>query len=426
MSELVIKGGHIIDPATGWDKPGTLHILDGHVKGVYPKNAKVPAGTRAQTIDARDCWVVPGLMDMHVHLREPGREDEETIANGGDTALRGGFTAVVCMPNTQPRIDNQEVVQFVLTQAKKTKCKVYPAGAITKAMEGKEITEMWDMVDAGVVAFTEDGNVSLPSGILRNGMDYAKMTGRPILSHCEDASLVKNGIINEGWISSKLGLTGWPRIAEEMAIQRDIMLAEYLGCRLHIQHISTAGGLEIVKQAKQRGDKITCEVTPHHLVLTDEVFERWDTNCKVNPPLRTREDVEALRKGLAEGWIDAIATDHAPHSLEEKDCELAQAPFGIMSVECALGLVMTHLVHTGILTPMQMVDRFSAAPRKILDLPGGSFAEGAPADVTIIDPKLEWTVEPPHSLSKNCPYVGEKLKGRSTTVVVDGEVVWQA
>jgi len=231
MSELVIKGGHIIDPQTGWDKPGSLYILDGRVKGLYPKNAKIPASTRAQTLDARDCWVVPGLLDMHVHLREPGREDEETIRNGGQTALMGGFSAVVCMPNTNPRIDNQEVVRFVRLQAEKTKCRVYPAGAITKGMKGEEITEMWDMVDAGVIAFTEDGNASLPSGILRNGMDYAKMTGRPILSHCEDASLIKGGLMNEGWISSKLGIPGWPRIAEEISIQRDIMLSEYLDAR---------------------------------------------------------------------------------------------------------------------------------------------------------------------------------------------------
>jgi len=424
---LLIKGGRIVDPASGIDRVADLLIKDGLVEGIIQPGKRM--GMKAQeVISAQGKLVVPGLIDIHTHLREPGREDEETILSGSQAAAAGGFTGVACMANTQPPIDSQEGVRFVLEKAKQAKCRIYPIAAVTKGLRGEELTEATDLVRAGAVALSDDGNPISNSQIMRRALEYSKVLKIPICSHCEDRELSSGGVMNESYTSTLLGLAGIPSISEEVMVARDVHLAEFTEGRLHLAHLSTAGSLELVREAKKRGVRVTAEATPHHLILTDELIgPSFDPNLKMNPPLRGRKDVEALREGLADGTIDCLVTDHAPHSPEEKDVEFAAAPFGIIGLETSLGLILTELYHKGLLDLQAIISLMSTNPAKILGLKGGNLKPGSPADVTIIDLKREWQVEPAkfRSKSKNTPFGGWTLQGKALATIVGGEICFR-
>jgi len=422
--DLAITGGRVIDLETKMDRMADILIRDGVIKRIEKPKGKLRA---KQIIDAKDKIVVPGLIDMHTHLREPGREDEETIYTGSCAAVAGGFTSICCMPNTQPPIDNQEAVKFVYQKAKDAKCKVYCVGCITKGQKGEELTEIYDLVRAGVVAISDDGLPVPNSQVLRNALEYSRMFNLPVISHCEDLNLSANGVMHEGFVSTTLGMCGIPSIAEETIVARDIELAEFTGARIHIAHVSTEGSVDLIRQAKKRGIKVTCEATPHHFTLTHEIIKTFDTNAKVNPPLRTKKDVEAVKRGLSDGTIDCIATDHAPHSVEEKEVEFDSAPFGMVGLETALGLVVTELINQKVLSWAHAIAKLTINPARILDLKGGKIKRNSPADITIIDPKASWIVDPFkfQSKSKNSPFGGRKLQGRVCYTIVDGKVVYE-
>lgn len=422
--DLVITGGRVIDPETKTDRIADVFIRDGIIKKVEKARGKVKA---KEIIDAKGKMVVPGLIDMHTHLREPGREDEETIYTGSCAAVAGGFTSICCMPNTQPPIDNQETVKFVYEKAKEAKCKIYCIGCITKGRKGEELTEINDLVQAGAVAISDDGKPVSNPQVLRNALEYSRMFDLPVISHCEDLYLSANGVMHEGFVSTNLGMCGIPSIAEEVVVARDIALAEFTQARMHIAHISTEGSVELIRQAKKRGVKITCEATPHHFTLTDEIIRTFDTNAKVNPPLRTKKDVEAIRRGLKDGTIDCIATDHAPHSIEEKEVEFDFAPPGLVGLETALGLVITELISKRILSWTQAIAKLTVNPARILNLKGGTIKRNSPADITIIDPKASWVVDPSEfqSKSNNSPFGGRKLWGKVCCTIVEGNVVFE-
>jgi len=422
---LVITNGRVIDPAQGIDGTRVVIIDKGVIKLIA--DAAPPEYGDAETIDAAGCWVVPGLVDMHVHLREPGREDKETIATGTQAAAAGGFTAVACMPNTTPVLDEDSKIRYVIQRGEECPCRIYPIGAITKALEGEELAPMGEMVKTGAVAVSDDGKAVAKSNVMRNALNYSKSFGIPVICHSEESTLSAKGHMNEGLVSTRLGVRGIPVIAEDIAVSRDILLAEYTGARIHIAHVSTAGSVRLVREAKQRGVNVTAETCPHYIILTDEDVGVYDTNKKMNPPLRTAADREAIIAGLADGTIDAIASDHAPHTPEEKDVEFDNAAFGVIGLETALAVVLTALVNKGILTPAQMVDRMSAAPNRILGLSGGSLKAGAPADVTIINPSVKWTVDPAKffSKSRNSPFIGMELSGAAAYTVLGGRVVYR-
>jgi len=420
--KLLIKGGRLIDPASKLEEVSDLLIEGGRItalgKNISARGAKV--------IEAKGKIVTPGLVDMHVHLREPGREDEETILTGTRAAARGGFTAVACMPNTDPVIDNQEVVRFIYSQAKKTGIvSVFPIGSITKGLRGEELAEIGELKESGVVAISDDGNSVESSEVMRRALEYAQMFDLVVISHCEDRNLKGGGVMHEGYFSTILGLPGIPAAAEEIMVARDIRLVELSGGRLHIAHVSAGGTVEIVRQAKSRGVKVTCETAPHYFSLTDEAVRDFDTNTKMNPPLRTREDVEAIKRGLKDGTIDVIATDHAPHALREKEVEYSLAPFGIIGLETALPLVLSRLVGENVLTLSQALAKLSLNPARVLGLGKGTLAVGADADITIIDLNKEVTVDADEfeSRSKNSPFLGWKLKGSAVMTIVGGRVV---
>lgn len=424
--DLAILGGRVIDPESRFDKIADVFIQDGLVKKISPRKTKAKIKAK-EVIDAKGKIVVPGLIDMHAHLREPGREDEETIYTGACAAVAGGFTSVCCMPNTEPPIDNQEAVKFVYAKAKEAKCKIFCVGAVTKAQKGEELTEIFDLVQAGVVAISDDGKPVSNSQIMRSALEYCKMFDLPIISHCEDLNLSLSGVMHEGFVSTTLGMNGIPSIAEEVMVARDLKLAEFTGGRVHIAHVSTQGSVDLIREAKRRKIKVTCEVTPHHFTLTDDAVKTFDTNAKVNPPLRTHKDVEAIKKGLLDGTVDCIATDHAPHSIEEKEVEFDFAPFGMVGLETALGLVVTELVNKKILSWPQAIAKLTINPSRILNLQGGRIKKDFPADLTIIDPKASWVANPKEfkSKSKNSPFSGKRLSGKVCYTIVDGKIVYR-
>lgn len=427
--DLLICGGRIIDFASGLDRVGDVYVRGKRIIKIETKKRINPAkyGTDEKVIDARDKIVCPGLVDIHTHLREPGREDEETIYTGSDAAVAGGFTSICCMPNTEPPIENQESVNFIYEKAKSALCKIYPIACITKGQKGEELTEMADLKNAGAVAVSDDGKPVSNSRIMRYALEYSKMIDLPLVSHCEDLNLSSEGAMHEGFVSTVLGIKGIPSSAEEIMVARDIMLAEFTGGKLHIAHVSTSEAVDFIREAKKKKMKLTCEATPHHFTLTDEAIRTFDTNCKVNPPLRTKKDVEMIKKGLKEGTVDVIATDHAPHSIEEKEVEFDAAPFGMIGLETALSLVITELIERKVLTWKDAIAKMSYNPAKILKLDAGELKVGGPADITIIDPELEWAVDLNQfrSKSKNSPFGGWKLKGRAWMTIVGGKIVFR-
>jgi len=422
LSDFTITGGTIVDPVNDYFGPGSIIIEKGKIAEVKKKKA----GQKGD-IDAAGLLVCPGLVDMHVHFREPGYEYRETIYSGSKAAAAGGFTSVACMPNTNPALDNQETIKFVIQKAKDAVINVYPIGALTKGRKGDELAEMGDMHQAGAVAFSDDGSGVQNGIIMRRAMEYCKMLGVRAISHCEYEDIADNGVINEGFMSTKLGLGGISRIAEELMIAREIMLAEYTDSPVHIAHVSTAGGVDLISRAKKRNMPVTAETCPHYFTLTDEMLESFDTNFKVHPPLRTKKDVQAIKKGIASGILDAIATDHAPHAYEEKALEFDFAPPGMIGLETAVGLVSTELVRKNVLNWLDVVKLMSINPAGILNIPAGTLNVGATADITIIDPELEWTVAEDDfkSLSKNSPYIGRKLIGRVVRTIVAGKTVFE-
>ncbi|HOB74964.1 MAG TPA: dihydroorotase [Phycisphaerae bacterium] len=422
--KLLIKGGRVIDPAAGVDRTADVLLADGKVAGI-DSSLSVPD---AQVIDARGRIVCPGLIDIHVHFREPGDEDEETIATGSAAAVAGGFTSVACMPNTRPALDDEAGIEFVYHQARRADlCNVYPVGAITKNREGAELAEMGQMIRAGAVGFSDDGTGVARTGLMLRALQYVKMFDTPILQHCEDPDMAAGGVMNSGVTAVRLGLPGMNPIAEELMIQRDLTLVRATGSRYHVAHISTARGVELVRQAKAAGLPVTCEVCPHHLLLTEEACATYDTNYKMSPPLRTRADVEACLQGVVDGTIDCLVTDHAPHGVQEKEREFLDAPFGIIGLECALPLYVKAFIETGLMDWPGIIERLTIRPARVLSLEKGTLATGADADVTIIDPNLRWTIDVRQfkSKSRNCPYHGWDVTGRATHTIVGGKIKYQ-
>jgi dihydroorotase len=373
--------------------------------------------------------VTPGLIDVHVHLREPGEEHKETIATGAEAAAAGGFTAICAMPNTDPPIDDPSTVGFVVAAGKAAGfARVYPVGCISAGRAGERLALVGEMVEAGAVAITDDGSPVMDSGLMRMALEYSKTFNIPVADHPEDLGLSRHGHMNEGIISARLGLGGKPNAAEDIHIVRDLLLAELTGGHIHLQHISTRFGVESIRQAKARGVRVTAEGSPHHLVLTQKAVEGFRTEAKMNPPLRTEEDVAAVRAGVADGTLDTIATDHAPHHYDEKEAAFADAPNGIVGLETALGVVLTRVVGEGVIDLSTMVERMSCQPARAFNLPGGTLAEGSPADVTVFDPKEIWTVDPGafRSKSSNTPFGGWELEGRPRMTIVEGRIVWEA
>jgi dihydroorotase len=420
--EMTLTGAKIVDPVSGYFGPADIHIADGRIARV-DKRKKKPAGKSA--INLKGLYLCPGFIDMHVHLREPGREDEETIISGAEAAVAGGFTAVACMPNTDPALDSAEAIKFVLERSLAAKARVYPVGAITVGRKGEILAPMIEMAETGAVAFSDDGSGLQNGNLMRRALEYLRAIDMPIISHCEYSDLASGGVMNESFVSTVLGMKGIPSVAEELMVARDIMLAEYTGGRVHIAHVSTAGSVELIRRAKRAKIKVTAEAAPHHFTLNDELIKSFDTNLKVNPPLRTKKDVDAIKKGLKEGVLDVIATDHAPHSIEEKEMEFDYAPCGMIGLETAVGLVVTELIKKRVLSWPEAVAKLTINPARILGLEGGTFEIGAPADLTVIDPVIEWAVSKDdfHSLSNNSPFIGRRLTGRAAMTIVGGEIV---
>jgi dihydroorotase len=419
-----ITGGHVIDPGR-YNGVTELLIDAGRVVAVG-KNLKAPAG--ATKINATGRLVLPGFVDLHVHFREPGFEYKESIQSGAAAAVAGGFTSVCCMPNTSPVNDNQAITEFILDRARVAGfANVFPIGAITKGSEGKELAEIGDLRRAGCVAISDDGKPVMNSLVMRRAMEYALAFDVPVVDHCEDLHLAEGGCMNEGAISTELGLPGMPAAAEDVMVARNVALAELTGARLHLAHISTEGSVRMVREAKSRGLKVTAEACPHHFTITEEVVRGYNTYAKMNPPLRTWKDVQAIKEGLRDGTIDVIATDHAPHATQEKQLGFTEAPFGIVGLETALSLTFA-LVDEGVLSLESAVDKLSTAPAKVFGLTKGTLAVGADADVTIVDQQEQWEVDPAkfRSKSRNTPFAGWKVKGRVRTTIVGGRVVFEA
>jgi dihydroorotase len=420
LPTIRITGGRIIDPSQDLDGAGDLWISRGQVlpTGAGYEEAEI-------VIDARGLIVCPGLIDVHVHLREPGNEEDETIATGAAAALAGGVTSVACMPNTLPPIDSQAAAEFVVLQGQRAKqANVYPVGAVSKGRKGDELASLGQLVAGGAVAFTDDGAPVASAALMRRALEYCKMFDRVVMQHCQVPELTIGGVMNEGYESTRLGLGGMPPAAEDIMVARDIRLTEITGGRLHIQHISTARSVELVREGKRRGVKVTAEACPHHFTLTDERLRSFDSNFKMNPPLRTWSDVEAVIGGLKDGTIEILATDHAPHAPEKKMRELDLAPFGVIGLETLIPITATYLVEPGHLNWYEAIRKLTINPAQLLGIPKGTLRAGAEADVTLIDPSTVWTIDPARfrSKSRNCPFAGWEVRGRAHTVIVGGEV----
>lgn len=421
---LLIRGGRLIDPSRGVDRVTDLLLVDGVVHG-DGTNLGAPEGARV--LDATGLIVAPGLIDVHVHLREPGQEDRETIATGAASAVAGGFTGICAMPNTDPVIDNQGAVGFVKAKGEAAGlARVYPIGCISVGQRGEQLAEFGEMVAAGAVAVSDDGHPVMSSQLMRNALEYARTFGIPVADHCEDAPLATGGAMHEGIVATRLGLKGIPAAAEEIHVARDCILAELAGGHVHLCHMSTRGSVELIRRAKERGLPVTAEAAPHHFTLTHERVGDYDTNAKMNPPLREDADRAAIRAALADGTIDCIATDHAPHHYDAKERAFDEAPNGIIGLETALSLALRELVRPGVLTLPVLIDRMSTTPARLWHLPGGSLARGSVADVVIFDPDATWTVaaERIRSRSRNTPWLGEELPGLVRWTVVGGRTVY--
>ena len=417
---LVIRGGRVVDPSQGIDRVDDVLVRDGRIVAIGGRGE--PAD---ETLDAAGLVVAPGLFDMHVHLRESGREEDETIETGTRAALAGGFTSVACIPNTEPPIDTQAAVEFIHQKAARADtCKVFVVACVSRGREGKELAEIGRLVEAGAVAFSDDGAPVYDAELMRRALEYCRMFDKPILAHEEVLELSRGGVMNEGLVSLLLGLPGMPAAAEDVMIGRDIALAEATGGRVHVMHVSTAGGVALIRDAKRRGARVTAEACPHHFTLTDESLRGFDSNYKMSPPLRTAADVEAIIEGLVDGTIDCIATDHAPHAREKKMLELDRAPFGILGLETAVGLSVTRLVATGRIGWPRLIEALSTLPARILGINRGTLRPGAVADITLIDPERSWQVDIDTFRSKsiNSPFHGWTLRGRAVATIVGGRI----
>jgi dihydroorotase len=423
---ILIQGGRVIDPSRGSDGVADVYLTDGKVAAV---GSNIVGEEGTLVIPAAGKVVAPGLIDLHVHLREPGQEDQETVATGAMAAAAGGFTAVCAMPNTDPVVDNQGTVGFIVSQAQRAaKARVYPIGAISLGQRGEKLAEFGELVGAGAVAVSDDGKPVMSSHLMRTALEYARTFSIPVADHCEDLALAEGGAMHEGIVATRLGLKGIPAAAEEIMVARDIILAELTGGHVHLCHMSTRGSVELIRRGKERGIRVTAEATPHHFTLTHDACEGYNTNAKMNPPLRENADREAIRQGLRDGTLDVIASDHAPHHYDAKEREFDDAPNGILGLETALGLAISELVETGLMSLSDLLLRMSTQPARIFNLPGGSLGIGAPADVVVFDPKARWTVDPSrfHSRSRNTPFGGRSLTGRAEVTIVRGRVVYQA
>ncbi|MBK6421674.1 MAG: dihydroorotase [Gemmatimonadetes bacterium] len=424
MRPILIRGGRVIDPSRRSDGVADVYLVDGRVAAV---GRNITGEDGCQVIEAKGRVVTPGLIDLHVHLREPGFEHVETVATGAMAAAAGGFTAVCAMPNTDPPLDNQGAVGFVISQAQKAgKARVYPVGTISLGQKGETLSEFGELLSAGAVAVSDDGKPIMSSHLMRTALEYAKTFGIPVADHCEEITLAHGGAMHEGIVATRLGLKGIPAAAEEIHVARDCILSELTGGHIHLCHMSTRGSVELIRRAKAKGLKVTAEVTPHHFTLNHESCEGYNTNAKMNPPLREPEDVEALREALKDGTVDVIATDHAPHHYDAKEREFDDAPNGILGLETAFGLAVTELVKPGLIPLPDLLFRMSTRAAQIYNLPGGTLAIGAPADVAILDPDAAWTVDPArfYSKSRNTPFGGRQLQGRCDLTIVRGRVVY--
>ena len=426
MKATIIRNGRIIDPANGRDEVGDLAISHGKIAPLS-EFRKGTAGL--DEIDATNLIVAPGLIDMHVHLREPGFGWKETIESGTRAAAAGGFTTVVCMPNTAPVADNPATIAWIRNRAAEVACvNVLPTGTISKDLGGEELAPIASLMQTGAVAITDDGHCVQNHELMRRAVEYARMVGIPVLDHCQDYGLVGNGVINEGYWSTLLGLPGWPAAGEEAMVMRNILLAELCNHAIHCQHISAAGSVRLIREARARGVKISGEVCPHHIALTDDAIQDFKTNFKMNPPLRSQRDVDAIIEGIADGTLTILASDHAPHAPFEKEVEFDAAPFGVVGLETELGVFLDLLVHKKrAITINRLVEMYTAEPAKLLKIEGGTLSFGTRGDVTIIDPNLDWTVNTTEfeSLSQNTPFSGWELKGRAVRTIVNGETVWE-
>jgi dihydroorotase len=423
---LLLRGGRVVDPATGMDEVADVYLRDGRLQAV---GRDIGTPDDAHVLDATGLVVAPGFIDLHVHLREPGQEHKETIATGARAAAAGGFTAVCAMPNTDPPVDDPAAVGYVRAAGiRAASARVYPTGAVSLGQKGERLTEIGEMIHAGAVAITDDGRPVATAGLMRLALEYARTFGIAVASHCEDMTLSRGGSMNEGLISTRLGVVGIPNAAEDVGIARDLLLAELTGGRLHVQHVSTRAGVAMIRAAKERGVNVTAEGTPHHFTLTDEAVDAYRTDAKVNPPLRAAQDRQAVIDGVADGTLDVIATDHAPHHYDEKEQAFEDAPFGLVGLETALGLAFTELVEKKVMDLPTMVMRMSTAPARAFNLPGGSLARGDIADVTVLDPAWEWMVDPRQfrSKSRNTPFAGRVLRGRAVYTIVNGRIVHDA
>ena len=432
MSATVLRNGRIIDPANKRDEVGDLFVKDGRIVDEATIRAISQSGTDRSAvaeIDASNLIIAPGLIDIHVHLREPGFGHKETIESGTRAAAAGGFTTIVCMPNTSPAADNPSTITWIKDRAAEVGCvHVLPAGAISKNIAGEELASLGSFAQAGVVAITDDGKCIQNHELMRRAVEYAHMVGLPVMDHCQDYNLVGTGVVHEGYWSTLLGLPGWPAAGEEVIVARNILLAELCEHQIHCQHISCAGSVRLLREARSRGVKITGEVCPHHIALTDSAIENFDTNCKMNPPLRSSEHVDALLAGIGDGTLSILASDHAPHASFEKEVEFDTAPFGIVGLETELGLFLDRLVHKQkVIDVRRLIEMYTVEPARLLNLETGTLSIGAVADITLIDPALDWTVNAAEfqSLSRNTPFDGWALKGRAVRTIVSGRTVWK-